>query len=222
MDAASKPVLSLPQRAFLIRAGWFLLLSITAAWLYIVTRPPFLRPFCFDPEKPFTIEFGQRTGFDAMYLWTIASDGRLTFAECSVGKGLPVFRQGTIQLSPSQREALVQRMAAHSIDDFRCVYDFGNLSFQYVLLVRQGNHQRAFWFNGRQPLPPNVSKFTEEIGRVITSEGFPYPPWFLGRQMVQPKGDIKWTPIHSDVISAGLDALMRLAPTMEQAERYGL
>jgi hypothetical protein len=131
-------------RRFVIRGGVLLVLSATIAVLYLVGRPSYLRPFCFDPEQPFSVEFGTYSAFEAtVTLFAIESDGRIGDAMLQ----RPVAAEGTQStgiLSAAQTRQIASMIERSALQDFECNYESSRSEITlHVLRVRQGRYQKT-------------------------------------------------------------------------------
>jgi hypothetical protein len=135
--------------------------ALTATY-YVQIRPPWWRPFRFDPGQPFTLEYGSGGGptFGFVRTLVINERGLMTLAFTAAGEGGTTTRQ----LSSEQIRAIADALARHGVKDFHCSYAEGCGSW-LALRIRQGGYQKSVY--GYLEWPKPIAGLIHEMGRIL-------------------------------------------------------
>ncbi len=128
-----------------------------------------------DPEQPYQIEFGRGSGWHGLDTIMIRSDGRVTVHR-QVYADKP-WETTTLRLPP---EALAQVRDAIEKNDLlaldREYHQKGIVDgTQWVLWIKQGNREKASYFNNH--FPDEVRRFADALDDILVKRGLEQATW---------------------------------------------
>ncbi len=155
------------------------------------------REFDLDPELPFQVEFGQGSGWHGLDTVKIASDGSVTLHRSQMVpvKPWPIFFWMQ-EDSYSYWQTATMKLDAQAMDGLRkLVHDQGLLKLkksysasvcdgtQWVLWIKQGDHEKAVYFNNQ--FPDEIIAFAKSLDELLVDNGMHEVRWYKVRNVNQ-------------------------------------
>jgi hypothetical protein len=127
----------------------------------------------FDATQPFKLDFGRGSGWHGLDTVAIAQDGQ-TSLHRSRRNGS--WERSSLRLSAEQIRAVARAVARHGLPRLAKEYhtDIAD-GTQWVLWIRQGQRQKATYFNNN--FPDSIRHFARQLDGVLRSAGYDALRW---------------------------------------------